>query len=305
MAAFYLVNGFVATLPQDWLDRADLNSDGVVSLEEAIAIRTAATDQFPSPPFSSGDPGYVVVNSVTPRYGPVGSLVTIQGANFRPGLTTVRLNGREMPIVDLQTSSTWSRVVVVVPVGATSGHIVVQVGTLVPSLGSPFVVGNPPVVQWPEPPLSFGQLGFGEAEWVSQGSGRSVRVLAVAIRGRGDSTNVGTAQFYVYFDPTIFQCTGVGPGRNSPLGSANTSYCIDNFVGGVSVVRISDRAPVPPAGGDVTFEVGVLYFKLLQMDVTTANLFGISLVFSEASIPAASIGNRARPEFMQSRRVRF
>jgi lysophospholipase L1-like esterase len=78
-----------------------------------------------------------VISSLSPTAGPVGTSVTISGANFgaTKGTSTVRFNGTTA------TTSSWSATSIVasVPAGATTGNVVVTVGG-VASNGSPFTV---------------------------------------------------------------------------------------------------------------------------------------------------------------------
>src|SRR5204863_273006 len=78
--------------------------------------------------------------SVRPRSGPVGSAVTIAGANFgaTKGTSTIAFNGT------LATPTSWSDTSIVAPVpsGATSGPVVVAVGGLA-SNGVSFTVTVP------------------------------------------------------------------------------------------------------------------------------------------------------------------
>jgi hypothetical protein len=77
------------------------------------------------------------VTSVSPNSGPVGTSITITGANFgaTKGTSTVKFNGTTA------TPTTWSDTSIVVPVpsGATTGNIVVNVGGLA-SIGVPYTV---------------------------------------------------------------------------------------------------------------------------------------------------------------------
>src|SRR4030095_11020932 len=77
------------------------------------------------------------ITSLAPASGPVGTSVTIAGANFgaTQGTSTVRFNGTTA------TPTSWSATSIVVPVpaGTTSGPVVVTVGGL-PSNGVSFTV---------------------------------------------------------------------------------------------------------------------------------------------------------------------
>jgi hypothetical protein len=81
------------------------------------------------------------LTSVSPAIGPIGTSVTIAGANFAAtqGTSTVTFNG----IAATPTSWSASSIVVPVPVGATTGNVLVTVSGAT-SNGLPFTVGVPP-----------------------------------------------------------------------------------------------------------------------------------------------------------------
>ena len=93
------------------------------SLEVFVDIPAA----FPAP----------TITSLSPTSGPSGTAVTITGSNFgaTTGSSTVTFNGT------LATPTMWTATSIVVPVpaGATSGHVVITVGGLA-SNGMPFTV---------------------------------------------------------------------------------------------------------------------------------------------------------------------
>ena len=80
------------------------------------------------------------IASLGPTSGPVGTSVTVSGANFgaTKGTSTLTFNG------STATPTTWaaSSIVVPIPVGATTGNVVVTVGG-VASNGVAFTVGTP------------------------------------------------------------------------------------------------------------------------------------------------------------------
>lgn len=83
------------------------------------------------------------IASLNPTTGPVGTTVTVTGTNYDavPGNNIVRLNGVGMPVQSVNTASASHTLTVVVPSGATSGNITVEVLGRV-SNGSPFTVGT-------------------------------------------------------------------------------------------------------------------------------------------------------------------
>jgi len=65
-----------------------------------------------------------VITSVTPDTGPIGTLVTISGANFVPGATTVAFNGLAAVIRTLMPTE----ITATVPIGASTGPLTVTTG---------------------------------------------------------------------------------------------------------------------------------------------------------------------------------
>src|SRR6185436_15563295 len=94
------------------------------------------------------------ISTLNPISGPVGTAVTIAGANFgtTKGSSTVTFNGT------LATPTTWSDTSITVPVpsGATTGNVVVTVGGLA-SNGVSFTVTVPPTINTLSP--TAGQIG--------------------------------------------------------------------------------------------------------------------------------------------------
>ena len=74
------------------------------------------------------------IASVAPDAGPVGTLVTITGANFVPGATSVMFNGLGAAVRTVTTTE----ITTSVPLGATGGPLTVT--TMVGSVGHPFTV---------------------------------------------------------------------------------------------------------------------------------------------------------------------
>lgn len=91
---------------------------------------------------SATTPGAPTITSLNPASGLVGTSVTITGTGFGPGQTnsTVTFNGTAV-----FPATSWSDTSIVVPVpnGATTGNVVVTVGSL-PSNGVNFTVTPPP-----------------------------------------------------------------------------------------------------------------------------------------------------------------
>src|SRR5690606_1234473 len=85
------------------------------------------------------------IATVTPGSGPVGQSVTIQGTGFggsQGGSSTVRFNGTTATSISSWTSTS---ITALVPVGATTGNVVVTVGGYACN-GKPFTVTTPPAI---------------------------------------------------------------------------------------------------------------------------------------------------------------
>lgn len=148
------------------------------------------TQQFTfSPGFNAGNQSCVMIAlgvkpaiaSVSPSAGMVGDPITITGTNFgsSQGTSAITFGGTAATV----SSWTANSIVALVPVGATSGNIVVNVGG-VASDGSPFTVVLPPVISSVSP--QSGPIG-----------------ASVTIAG----TNFGTTQGTVTFAGTAAAIT--------------------------------------------------------------------------------------------------
>lgn len=89
-----------------------------------FVVRTPVASAQTRQPFVVTNPPFIA--SFEPRMGPVGTVVTIRGANFgdRPGLIRAELNGVPLPVQSVSDQ----QLQVVIPRGARSGRISVTVG---------------------------------------------------------------------------------------------------------------------------------------------------------------------------------
>ena len=89
---------------------------------------------------SRGSSSHVSIIEFTPNRGPIGSSVTIYGTAFSttPSQNQVKFNG----VATSVTSATSTEIVVQVPVGATTGPIVVTTPAGTATSSTPFVVGD-------------------------------------------------------------------------------------------------------------------------------------------------------------------
>jgi hypothetical protein len=113
----------------------------------------------PLVPGSSAGP---VITSVSPLGGPVGTSVTITGAKFgddKQPTKSVTFNG----VTAVPTSRSDTQIVVPVPIGATSGDVIVVAAGL-GSNGVPFTVGPPDSAEW----LRLPSGAFEHAKWLDE-----------------------------------------------------------------------------------------------------------------------------------------
>jgi IPT/TIG domain-containing protein/dockerin type I repeat protein len=302
LAADQYLHNFVV-LPADWVGRIDVDHNSVLDSRDSSMISIAATMQSGTALFNVPGSGNTVVTSMDPRYGPVGARLTIVGDGFRSGITTARLNGQPMNILDLQSS----RLVVQVPSGAASGYVQVQVGQTTPSLLLDFVVGTLPRPSFPPVTLRNGDVGFLDGSWGSQiVNGRRVAVFLVPVAVRADPAALGAVQIQAIFDPNEIQCVSVSPSPGSPLGTTNFNYCIDNQHGDVGLVCFTDQAPQTPTGTDSQFVIATIVVRPTQPSgISSFVIGGISIVVCGSSLPYDSIAGTPHPLFMPSRRQRF
>lgn len=122
----------VVTVPQD-------ATDGPVKV--SVNGQTASGPSFDV----TADPSkQLSITSISPKEGPVGTKVTINGQNFsdQKAKDTVTFNGTKAKV----TSASTTKLVVTVPKGATTGPVKVQVGNQTAS-GPTFTVTDKPVPQ--------------------------------------------------------------------------------------------------------------------------------------------------------------
>jgi len=134
-------NGTAGT-PSTWSDTSiDVPVPaGATSGNVVVTVNSIASNGLPftvTPPPS--------ISNISPVSGPIGAVVTINGTNFGPTVGT-RVSGVTFNGVSARTTS-WSdtQIILPVPVGATTGNVVVSVGG-VPSNGVLFTVTAAPVI---------------------------------------------------------------------------------------------------------------------------------------------------------------
>jgi hypothetical protein len=134
-------NGTVGT-PSAWSDTSiDVTVPvGATTGNVVVNVNSIASNGLP---FTVTPPPNIT--SISPTSGPIGAVVTINGTNFGPTVGT-RVSGVTFNGVSARTTS-WSdtQIILPVPVGATTGNVVVSVGG-VPSNGVLFTVTAPPAI---------------------------------------------------------------------------------------------------------------------------------------------------------------
>lgn len=293
----------LVTLPPDWVARIDIDHNSTIDTRDTTQIAIAASMQSGTPQFNLPDGTNTVVTQMNPRFGPVGTWVTIIGDGFRAGLTSVRLNGLPLPIVDLQPS----RIIATIPQGASTGFVQVQVQSTTPSLLLDFVVGELPRPSVPPPPVRVGDVIFLDGYWSSMIiSGRNVSVFNVPVAVRADPGSLGAVQIQAIVDPNLVQGVTVTPNPTSPLGTTDFNYCIDNQHGDIGLISFTDQVPGPPTGQVSTFVIATIVLRPTRIGApTTFVMGGISLVVSEVAFPFSSTGSLPHPAFMASKRQRM
>jgi hypothetical protein len=99
-----------------------------LTVTDSSGATNTATTTTTAIPGGGGELGAPTIFSFTPQGGPIGTVVTIQGQNFSatPSNDTVQFNG----IAATVTAATEHSLTVTVPPGATTGPILVSVGSL-------------------------------------------------------------------------------------------------------------------------------------------------------------------------------
>ncbi|MGO9096182.1 MAG: IPT/TIG domain-containing protein [Bryobacteraceae bacterium] len=140
------MTGGGVTLTNSYVGAGQINVYYTIASTAAIGARTLTVTTASGT--SNGETFTVMgppptIGSISPTSGPVGTLITISGANFgaTQGTSAATLNGTTVP------ARSWSASAIVVTVltGCTSGNVVVTVSG-VPSNGVAFTVTTPPAV---------------------------------------------------------------------------------------------------------------------------------------------------------------
>ena len=177
------------------------------------------------------------ISNLTPNFGPIGTSVTVNGANFgaTQGTSTLSFNGT------LATPTSWnaSSIVAPVPTGATSGNVIVSESG-VPSNGVNFTVtsgsGNIALVQHTS--LDAGTTALASLAFASNNAAGNW--IAVCIRA-----GLSNSQVFTVSDSngnTYKQAF-----QRGMVGSAVTFaiYYAENIKGGANTVTVSDTVSGP------------------------------------------------------------
>src|SRR5947208_3101711 len=262
--------GTGATTPTSWSQTTIIVRvpAGAVSGNVTVMVGGVTSNAVP---FTVTSPN---VSGLSPNNGPVGSSVTISGANFgaSQGASTVTFNGV------LATPTSWSAtsIVVLVPATATTGNVVVTVAGMA-SNGSNFTV-TPKITS-----LSPGSGPVGTAVTVSGSNfGASQGTRRVTVGGVGDTPNswsanslggviipnlsAGPAGIQVFVgglgsNAVAFQVTPAISSLSPTLGAVGASVTItgSTFGGtrGTSTVTFNGVAASPTSWSDTSIIVPV------------------------------------------------
>lgn len=223
--------GATAATPSSWS-----NTQIVVPVPAgATSDHISVTVQGTTGTFTASSPNFFVasaptVTSISPSSGPIGTPVTLTGANFGQ-IGTVTFNGTS---ANYGTSNS-NQIVVAVPSGATSGNVVVTVNAITTSSnGAPFTVTPGPEITTTSTPYS------------SHGAGSSGAIgTTVDIVGAGYGTSQGSST--VTFNGTAASPTSWNPGEiitNVPSGATTGNVVVT--VGGQASNAIAFTVAAPP-----------------------------------------------------------
>jgi hypothetical protein len=208
------------------------------------------------------------ITSLSPNFGPVGTSITIAGANFgsSPGTSTVTFNGTSAS----PTSWSATSIVVPVPTGASSGNVVVTVSG-VPSNGVNFSVtsgsGNIALVQHTS--IDAGTTTSASLPFASANTAGNW--IAVCIRA-GNST----AETFTITDTKGNTYQQAYQFATSPSAIVFALYYAENIKAGANTVTVSDTASGP------------LRFAILEYT-------GVATSNSLDAVPAVTQGTSSLP----------
>jgi hypothetical protein len=230
-ASGYKIEGFVPAEPNSKLIAEDQiqSGAGVTSAGATlsasdhwgailVAFKAASSTAATSP----------TITSLNPTLGPVGTAVTIRGTNFgaSQGTSTIVFNGAKA------TPSSWgaTSIVAPVPVGATTGTLVVTVGG-VASNGVTFAVASlPPSITGMSP--------------------------SSAVAGSGPLTLMITGTNFVPSSTVQWNGTARSTAFVSPTQLQATITAADVASAGIAIVTVSNVSVGGPVSGASTFFIG-------------------------------------------------
>lgn len=219
----------------------------------------------------------------TPR-GPVGGQVTINGTGFstNPGSNLVSFNGTPATVV----SATPTQLVVIVPGGATSGPITVQVGTNTVTANGTFTVS----ASAPGPAITALVPATGTA-------GTAVTLLGTnfAATPADDSVQFNQSQAVVTAATTTsitaLVPTGTGSGKvqvTTPTGTAVSPVDFIVAPGTYSIGSIGSTGRIATNGSPVTLSLPTAHLISVQLfDANAGNLLAIGV--SSMSLASATL----------------
>ena len=244
------------------------------------------------------------ISGVSPASGTIGTSVTVTGSNFgsSQGLSTIKFNGVAATSI---TSWTNTQIVAVVPSSATTGPVLVTVGSIPSNNNFSFAFYHPVLTSVTPSTAQVGATvtvagsGFGTAQnWGSQVSFNgtnagtvqswsdtsiTVSVPTGATSGPLTATEGGVTSNSVSFSVENLSITGVSPNSGpagtpviisgAGFGATQTSSSVDFFGTSASVQSWSDTQivailPATASSGSVNVTVGSIRWFGPQFTVT-------------------------------------
>ena len=211
-------NSIVATVP------AAASTGNVVATVGGVASNGLSFTFVPTPS----------ITSLSPSAGPIGTSVTIAGANFGATTGTVKFNGTTATVTSWSPTS----ILVTVPSGATSGNVVVTASSSVSSPGVNFTISSTVVQNY---------ASYGTFTWIAPTGVTSVKVQCWGPGGNGGSQSSypaagggGGGAYAVRNSATVVPGTQysvvVGAGGSTTKTSFAGSVCVADY-GQVGVIN--------------------------------------------------------------------